>query len=236
MPISQDRLSEASKLRVGIPRLAASPVQPLQSDPKQLHSLFNRPNSTWAQDVNYLRDIYDEAFQIWEANKFQTPEDQKTLFDGTSPLLNDLLLGLKDVSAQRSGRADLYKAMDRAGHDAEIAQLYAQGGDHTTASIYQAYALTKIHNMLDSLTREGKQRKASFLQKNAYGLDVGGEVQDGVGSGGDQKNLRDTAQPQDGHRTPKPNQNVTIDGDAESDFPELREKKLNRVRFPPRTD
>jgi hypothetical protein len=144
---------------------------------------------------------------------------------------------LKDVSKQRSGRVDLYKATERAGNDAQVAGLYAQGGDYATASIYQSYALTTLQRMLQSLLLEGRKPKASFLVKKGYGYDVSGEVQEGAGTNADQKAQWDTGGPgADGDKTPKPKGNVCVDTDAELEFPELAEKKHNRVQWPARID
>jgi hypothetical protein len=237
MPISLDTLlaARARMRQVMIPKLAASPIQPLQVKPNFSNELL-QSHATWPQDVNYMRDIYDEIYINWESNPFQTPEHEKALYELTEPRLEELVKGLKDISMQRSGRADLYKSTERAGHDAQVASLYAQGGDYAMASMYQSYALTKVHNMLEAMTREGKQRKASFLVKKGYGYDVSGEVQDGSGTNNNQKHLWDTAQPQDGHTTPKPQGNINMDTEALQEFPELKEKKLHKVHFPPRID
>lgn len=237
MPISQDTLlaAAARSRQVMIPKLAAAPISPLQVKPQFTNELL-QSGATWPQDVNYMRDTYSDIYSAWESNPFKTPADEQNLYNVTEPRLEELVKGLKDISMQRSGRVDLYKGTERAGHDAQVAQLYAKGGDYATASLYQSYALTKIHNMLEAMTREGKQRKASFLVKKGYGYDVSGEVQEGGGSNSDQKNLWDTAQPQDGHTTPKPMGNINMDTQAERDFPELAEKKQRRVHFPPRTD
>lgn len=218
-----------------IPKLARAPIAPLQVKPQFTNQLL-QSGATWPQDVNYLRDSYDEVYQTWETNQFRNPEEEKSLYDETKPKLEEMLLGLKDISMQRSGRADIYKGITRAGHDGQVAELYAKSGDFATATLYQSYALTMVRNLLDSMTREGKQRRASFLVKKGYGNDISGEVQDGVGTGGDQKNVNDIAQPQDGHTTPKPAGNVNMDTEAEKEFPELKEKKQHRVHFPARID
>ncbi len=221
--------------RLHLPKLAASPISPLTVKPRFTNELL-QSGATWPQDVNYLSDTYREIYDLWYSFPFDTPEQQKILYERTEPKLEEVLMGLKDVSAQRSGRADLYKATERAGHDAQVAGLYARGGDFATASMYQSYALTKLCNMLQSLILEGSKRKASFLVKKGYGYDVSGEVQEGGGTNSDQKNLWDTAQPADGHTTPKPKGNISVDTDAELEFPELAAKKHHRVNFPPRID
>jgi hypothetical protein len=237
MPISQDtlRAAQARFRSIMIPKLARSPISPIKTRPQFTNELL-QSQAKWPQDVNYLTDIYGEIYDAWEHNPFKTPADERSLYEVTLPRLEELLQGLRDVSMQRSGRADLYKAVERAGHDAQVAGLYGQSHDYAMASLYQSYALTRLHNMLEALLREGNKRKASFLLKRGYGLDVSGEVQEGVGSGGDQKNLWDTAQSQDGHKTPKPMGNINLDTQAEADFPELRDKKHNKVHFPPRID
>src|SRR5271166_5146856 len=240
MAISQDTLIAAAaraKKRPEIPKLAASPISPLNVKPPKNELLQTKV--TWPQDVMWLSDTYKEIYNQWESLPFDTLEQQRALYEQTKPKLEELVLGLTDVSRSRTNRADLYKATERAGHDAQVAELYAKGGDFSTASLYQSYALIKLCNMLQALILEGSnygdKRKASFLVKKGYGYDVSGEVQEGVGSNGDQKNLWDTAQSQDGHKTPKPKGNISVDTDAEQDFPELIQKKHHRVTWPART-
>lgn len=213
-----------------IPKLAAAPISPLQVKP-QFNSELLQSRATWFQDVKYLRDTYKEVYSLWSSHPFETQEHQKTLYQQTESKLEELILSMKDISAQRSGRADLYKATERAGNDAQVADLYARGGDYATASLYQSYALTKLHGMLEALTLEGKRNRASFLKKRGYGLDIEGDNSDS-----DQKHLWDTAQPQDGHTTPKPSGNINMDAEAELEFPELAEKKHQKIQFPPRID
>lgn len=60
--------------------------------------------------------------------------------------------------------------------------------------------------------------------KTAYGYDVSGEIYQGSGpmAQEQQKNLNDTAQPQDHHETPRNTNNMALDSDAEEEFPELK--------------
>ncbi len=233
MPISKETLLRAR--RPSIPKLAATPISPLKVKPQFTNELL-QSGASWPQDVNYLRDFYQDIYQLWDSLPFETPEDQKKLYEQTEPKLEELLMGLRGVSQQRSGRVDLYKITERAGHDAQIAGLYSRTGDFAVASLYQSYALTKLCRMLEALTLEGKRPKASFLIKKSYGYDTMGEISEGGGTNGDQKNLWDTAQPQDGHTTPKPKGNVNMDTQAEQEFPELAKKKHHRIHFPARID
>lgn len=78
---------------------------------------------------------------------------------------------------------------------------------------------------------------AKFLtNKTAYGYDISGEVYEGSGPiaqehNQTQKNLRDTAEPQDKHQTPKNPINFARDSDAEKQFPELKDR--NNQKFMP---
>src|SRR5271166_2705337 len=112
MPISQDTLRAAAacrNVRPSIPKIAGSPLSPLTVRPNFSNELL-QSGATWPQDVNYLCDTYGEIYDKWHTIPFDTPEQQKSLYDVTEPKLEELVQGLKDVSQQRSGRADLYKA------------------------------------------------------------------------------------------------------------------------------
>jgi hypothetical protein len=69
--------------------------------------------------------------------------------------------------------------------------------------------------------------RSKLFQKNAYGLDVSGEVYDQ-----EQKNIEDTVQPVDQHQTPHNVVNQTTDVEAQKDFPGLG---LHQNRFPHRS-
>jgi hypothetical protein len=236
MPIPLETLQEAARRRPSIPKLAGASFPSLKVKPQFTNELL-QSGATWPQDVNYLRDTYNNVSGLWNSLPFSTSEQQKILYERTEPKLEELLMGLRDIFAQRSGRIDLYKTTERAGHDAQVAELYAKAGDFTTASFYQSYALSKLHSMLEALTMEGKRKRAVFLVKTGYGYDQSGEIQEGVGTNADQKAQWDTGGPgMDGNKTPKPQGNISVDTDADKDFPELLEKKHHRVQWPARTD
>jgi len=74
-------------------------------------------------------------------------------------------------------------------------------------------------------------------QRLAYGYDISGEVFDGSGelaNRENEKNLNDTAEPKDHHETPPNPANLMRDTDADKEFPELSEKKNDKVIWPPR--
>lgn len=81
------------------------------------------------------------------------------------------------------------------------------------------------------------QFTARFLtNKIAYGYDISGDVYEGSGpiaqaQNQTQKNINDTAQPQDHHDTQRNSKNNTRDSDAEKEFPELKER--NQQKFMP---
>jgi len=75
---------------------------------------------------------------------------------------------------------------------------------------------------------------AKFLQKLAYGYDVGGEVYEGSGPIAEEINLRDTQEPQDHHETPHRSLvNMVTDNEAKEQFPELQGRGEQRL-LPPR--
>jgi len=81
---------------------------------------------------------------------------------------------------------------------------------------------------------------SKFLQpkKRAYGYDISGEVTEGSGeiaNRENQKNVEDTAQPQDHHQTPPNPANLMRDVDADKQFPELAQYKSVKPHWPPRT-
>ena len=86
----------------------------------------------------------------------------------------------------------------------------------------------------DVLNRLGVSMYAS--SKKAYGYDVSGQVQEGSGSQGNQKNVQDNTtgtSAQEGHGTPKDPVNYYTDDKALEEFPELN--RPSKVRFlPPR--
>jgi len=73
---------------------------------------------------------------------------------------------------------------------------------------------------------------AKFLSKKfGYGYDISGEVQEGSGpiaNRENQTNINDTAQPQDHHETPRNPANMSMDSEAEKEFPELEDNSIQR--------
>jgi hypothetical protein len=225
-------------MRLKIAKLAASPVPALVSKPRFRNDLLL--DQTWPQDVNYLRDTYNDIADIWEVVK--DPSQDEELYRRTEPRLQELVGGLEDVSKQVHQMPFVSRFMTNARHDFEIASMYAHSTDFASAVLYQSYSLVKIHYVLESLTREGsktpRNRFSSFNDKKAYGYDISGEVFEGSGeiaNRENQTNINDTAQPQDHHETGVNPANVTHDTDADKEFPELAERKHKRVSWPPRT-
>lgn len=66
------------------------------------------------------------------------------------------------------------------------------------------------------------------LLKKAYGYEVEGKVEDT-----EQKNIQDTAQPAGGHTTTQNPANVSLDSQAEQEFPELEGRRRQHT-FPAR--
>lgn len=70
------------------------------------------------------------------------------------------------------------------------------------------------------------------LLKLGYGYDTSGEVQEGSGSQGNQKNVEESngSQPQDAHRGPFNGANAYSDSEAVEEFPELlRPSKITHL-------
>lgn len=216
-------------VRLPIAKLAASAVAPLTTTPQFSNALL-QSGATWPQDVNYLRDTYMEIYAIWD--RLKEPEQDQELYTETEAHLRELLLGLDDVSKQLTTRGDVYRDVQNASHDADVAGSYAKAGDYGLATVYQSYALMKLHRILDSLTAMANKKRGS--KKFGYGYDVSGEVEEQGGTSGQSEHLWDTGQPQDHHET-KPNPaNCAMDFEAEQQFPELAEFKHKRVDFAPR--
>jgi len=232
-------------IRLPIQKLAASPVTPLNT---RFKSELLHHGVDWQQDVNYLRDTYMEIYALWEATqpftheedaegnrmvsetKYEPEQDQK-LYQETEPLLRELILGLQGISRQRTMRTDVMRASENAQHDFETASSYAKAGDWAMATLYQSYALMKMHQLLDSLTLEVNYQ----ARKLGYGYDVSGEQGEGGGTNGDDRHLWDTGNGSKKDRTPKNPANLMVDAEAESDYPELQKMKHHRVYWPPRT-
>jgi hypothetical protein len=225
-------------MRPTIAKLAASPVLTLKTKPRFRSDLLQ--DQTWPQDVNYLRDTYNDIILIWE--ELKEPETDKLLYQRTEPKLRELVESLMEVSTKVPYLSAIRKLMMNARHDFEIASMYSRAGDYASATLYQSYSLIKIHDVLETMTRFGStpahQRNAFIIDKKAYGYDISGEVFDGSGEMANRENeetLNDTAQPQDHHETAPNPANLTRDVDADEEFPELQEFKNKRVSWPPRT-
>ena len=236
-------------IRLPLLKLAASPVMPLKS---KFKSELLHHGVEWQQDVNYLRDMYMEIHAIWEQNQpFEYTEDEqgnrmvsennydpaqdKELYDKTEPLLRELILGMQGVSRQRTMRNDILKGSEHAQYDFQNAAGFAQTGDYAMATLYQSYALMKIHQMLDNLTREVNSQGRRASTKLGWGYDISGEQNEGGGTSGDGKHLWDTGNSPKRDRTPANPANMLVDAEAETDYPELAKMKHKRVYWPPRT-
>jgi hypothetical protein len=160
------------------------------------------------------------------------PKMDQDLYGKTEPLLRELILGMSDISKQRTMRMDVFKAVENAQHDFETAGSYAKAGDFALATVYQSYSLMRLHKLLDSLTSEANK---SASRKLGYGYDTSGEQNEGGGTSGQGQNLWDTGNSPKKDRTPQNPANMLVDADAETDFPELREFKHKHVYWPPRT-
>lgn len=231
--------------RLPIPKLAASPAPPLES---QFKSELLHHGVNWQQDINYMRDIYLEIHAIWETvqpftydtdqegnrqvseNKYDPTQDQQ-LYEKTEPLLRELILGMNDISKHMTTRSDVYKATELAQQHFDTAESYARIGDAAIATVYQSYALVKMHNLLDTLSREVNMQS----RKVGYGYDTSGEVHEQGGTSGNDRHLWDTGNsPKHDHTQNNP-ANMMIDAEAESDYKELAEFKHKRIHWPPRT-
>jgi hypothetical protein len=205
-----------------IPKLAASsPISPLKSKTDFRNELL-RSGVNWPQDVKYLRDTYTDIYMLW--GTLTAPEQDKSLFDQTVPKLQELLAGLEAVAKEIPETKFVHQDSHKAKHDFEVARMYANTGDYAMAVVYQSYCIVKVHKVLTLLTQLGSRKLSSFMRKKGYGYDTSGEIQEGSGSNADQKNINDTANPQDQHSTPSNPLNAMRDVEAEQQFPELKKK------------
>lgn len=225
------------RLRLSIPKLAAAAVPALQTAPRFQSELL-RSGVTWPQDVNYLRDTYLEIYQLWTTHETNPevaydPAKDKALFRQTEPKLRELLLGLTDVSKALSMRMDVIRSVENARYDFETAESYGRAGDFAMATVYQSYALTKIHSLLDGLTREANKKKSHRVL--AYGYDITGETMEPGEQESRSPNLWDEGNSPKLDRTPHNPANAVIDPEAETDFPEDLEHRHQHVIWPART-
>lgn len=129
----------------------------------------------------------------------------KALYASTEPKLRELILGMEDSDVKF------------ASLDFEIAAMHAASGNYERANVYFSHSLAKLHKKL------------------AYGYDVSGEVQEKGGTSGQDRHLWDTSNsPKNNHTQNNPGA-MSLDAEAESDYPELAEFKHKRVHWPPRT-
>jgi hypothetical protein len=207
-------------MRILLPKLAASPVVPLRGPFK--NNLLN-PNVSWAQDVNYLRDAYNEIREAWE-----NESSDEEIYNFTKLKLQELIAGLKEAVSHIPRKTGISKELDYIDREARIAETAGNTGDFSMGTIYQSYTLIKIHQVLSHLTYfASKPKPFDQLAKKAYGWDVSGEVQEST-----QKNIEDTAQPTNQHGSPHNPSNAMIDVDAIEDFPDLADK--TKPNFYPR--
>lgn len=224
-------------MRLPIPKLAAAAVPALQAVPKFRSELL-QSGARWPQDINYLRDTYADIYQLWLEHETQpgepyNPEDDKRLYQGTEAKLRELVLGLEDVSRELAHRNDVFRMSQNAKHDFATSNSLAKAGDYALATVYQSYALVKVHNILDGLTREAS-RRASSRAVRAYGYDVSGEVAETGEQDSRSPNLWDQGNSPKLDRTPTNPANQLVDSEAELDYPALQETKHKRVNWPPR--
>lgn len=223
-------------MRLKITKLAASPVHPLESKPRFCNELLNL---TWLQDVNWLRDTYNDIALIWEGLK--EPEQDALLFEQTEPKLRELVLSLLDIVPQVPWMPMVKRYMQNARHDFEISVMYAHSGDFASAVLFQSYSLAKVHGVLETMTRAASQparnRFSSVTEKTAYGMDISGEVFEGSGeiaNRENQTNINDTAQPGDHHETGPNPANLMHDTDADEEFKNELAHRYEKVIWPPR--
>lgn len=140
------------------------------------------------------------------AGEWEESGDPKELYQFAEPKTRELLLGTEEDA--------------NAIHDFDTASMYAHSGNWKMASQYLGYALRKV---------------AEKIEKLGYGYDVSGEVQMGGGTSGEGRHLWDTGNsPKHDHTQNNPSA-MSLDAEAESDYPELAEFKHKRVHWPPRT-
>jgi len=217
-------------VRLPIAKLAASAVAPLQTTPQFSNALL-QSGVSWPQDVNYLRDTYMEIYAVWD--RLKDPEQDQELYTQTEPHLRELVLGLEDVSKELSIRRDIARDVTNAHHDFDIAGSYGRAGDYGMATVYQSYAMMKLHRVLDTLTLDANKKRGS-QQKLAYGYDTSGEVHEEGGTSGNDNAQDDLGNnPKFEHTPPNPVA-VAQDFEAEEEFPELAEIKHKRVEWPQR--
>jgi hypothetical protein len=224
-------------LRLSIPKLAAAAVPALQVAPR-FNSQLLQSGATWPQDVNYLRDAYVDVFQLWSMHETNpevayNPENDKALFTETASKLRELILGLEGVSRDLTRRTDVFRAVEHSRYDFETAETYARAGDWAMATVYQSYALLKIHRLLDGLTREANSKRGKVVQ--AAGYDVSGEVMEPGEQESRSPNLWDNGNSPKLNRTPLNPANQMVDSEAENEFGEELEHKHDRVDWPART-
>lgn len=160
-----------------------------------------------AQSVNYLREIYGSLVEDWSR------QQGSTLYASTEPKVRELLIGVREIAAERESKF--------AAHDFDTASMYAHSKNWKRATEYLSHALAKIAGILES--------------KTAYGYDIGGQVQEKGGTSGNDRHLWDTGNsPKNDHTQNNPSA-MSMDAEAESDYPELAQFKHKRVHWPPRT-
>lgn len=224
-------------VRLSIPKLAAAGVAPLRIAPRFRTELL-QSGMTWPQDVNYLRDTYMDIFALWGKHEVSpenpyNPEDDKTLYVETEPKLRELLIGLEAVCQQVTSRPDIFRMVDNASHDFQMAGSHVRGGDYAMAAIFLSYSLVKLHRVLDGLTLMANKKRGS--KHLAYGYDVSGEVMEPGEQESRSPNLWDQGNSPKFDRTENNPANSMVDPEAENDFPELQETKHQRVEWPARS-
>jgi hypothetical protein len=212
-------------MRIKIPHLAGSAVPALQSIPKMDSPLFRDRSVTWPQDVNWLRDVFNDIRELWEKAGHDPAADEQ-LYKATANRMTELAEGLSDVVKQLPWRSDINQQLDLAKSNASNASLHATGSDWAMATTYQAQALIKYRALLDTLTRQASKnirQYAAFnftatLTKKGYGYNQEGVIEEpGARNPEHDSGKGNTRNPGlDAHP-----ENHMLDEEAVRDFPEL---------------
>jgi hypothetical protein len=132
---------------------------------------------------------------------------------------------------------------DRARGHVAMAQFQSKSKNFKGAVDAQRKALFVFAAIIDDTPNRFKEAKLRTAMvrgwlnsvvnpeqnKTAYNYDPSGEIQEGSGSRADQENIADTANPREGHETPRNLANLLHDSEAERDFPQLIEKKKPNI-------
>jgi hypothetical protein len=192
-----------------LPKIAA--VKPKQAPNKLLES------NSFEKDLSQINQLYNEIYDIWDRNR----GTEASLYRITEPKLEKLNQELNRLLKKYS-----LEYGDRARGHVAMAQFQSKSKDFKGAVDAQRKALFVFAAIIDDTPNRFKEAK---LSKTAYNYDPSGEIQEGSGSRADQENIADTANPREGHETPRNLANLLHDSEAERDFPQLIEKKKPNI-------